>query len=193
MITMVKWISSLMGNYSGLRRIVMSNWWYRWSRDNAFPILYWVGTWSIFDWIQSFHGWLDNSLPWRLRARLKAMWEENKSLCTQLQTVQWDLILAKRTLIESVKKMRMPLRLSYPLGKVYELDGPIASRIVVDFERYRAMMMIDQYAFPHYSPELLDYVARQTAENMVEHMKEHVYGEVKKIYEKHFLGEIDGS
>jgi hypothetical protein len=143
--------------------------------------------------LQLFQEWLDNTLPWRLRHRLEACKRENSDLSHQLSLKTYEAWDLKRLLIESVKKMRMPLRGILPLGNIYEREGPIASTIVVDFERYRAMMMIDQHSFPHYSPDLLDYMARQTAENMVEHMKEHVYGEVKKIYEKHFLGEIDGS
>jgi hypothetical protein len=144
-------------------------------------------------WIHLLQEWLDNALPWRLRHRLQACKKENTSLTSELSKKTYEAWDLKRILIESVKKMRKPLRFSYPLGKVYELDGPIASTIVVDFERCRVSMMIDQYAFPHYSQDLLDYVARQTAEDIVEHMQEHVYKEVKKIYEKHFLGEIDGS
>jgi hypothetical protein len=171
----------------------MSNWWYRWARDNAFPILYWIGTWSIFDWIQSFHGWLDNTLPWRLRVRLKAMGEENKDLCTQLQQANWEILMLKRTLIESVKKMRMPIRGCFPLGKDGVIEGPLFKTFYLEFERYRTQISVDTLAFPHYSPLLLDYMSRQTAEDLVDHMRNDVYEKVKKFYEKEFLGEIDGS
>jgi hypothetical protein len=171
----------------------MTDWWYRCSRDNAFPVLCWIGTWRVFDWVESFQGWLDDTLPWRLRSRLAAMWQENRDLCTKLQTSQDENFMLKNTLREALKKMHMPLRGLYPIGKVHERENDIGVMISVDFERYRPMMMFDNHTLPYYSPNLLDYVARQTAENMVTHMQEHVYKEVKKIYEKHFLGEIDGS
>jgi hypothetical protein len=147
----------------------------------------------IFDWLQPFHEWLDDTLPWRLRSRLAAMWQENRDLCTKLQTAQDENFILKNTLREAMQKMYLPLRGLYPIGKIHECKNAIGVMICVDFERYRATMKLDNHAFPHYSPQLLDYVARQTAENMVTHMQEHVYKEVKKIYEKHFLGEIDGS
>jgi hypothetical protein len=165
-------------------------------RDFGFGVLLWLGQYWPDETIERFHGWLDNSLPWRLRARLKAMWEENKSLCTQLQTVQWDNIELNRTLREAMSKMTLPLRrLTYPLGQVHEHENSIlpVKTISYDFKSYQVSISLDMYAFPHYSPTLLDYMAHHTADQMTDHMNEHIYKEVKKIYEKEFLGEIDGS
>jgi len=175
----------------------MSNWWYRWARDNAFPILYWIGTWSIFDWIQSFHGWLDNTLPWRLRARVKAMHEENRDLCTQLQQANWEILMLKLSLKEALRKMHMPIRGGYNPRIAFnsiENDAPFpATTIYCDFERFRVSIMLDKSAWPRYSPHLLDYMSEHTAEILIDHTKNHIYKEVKKFYDKEFQGEIDGS
>lgn len=61
-------------------------------RDWGFGLALIVGSWSIWGKLEQFHGWLDNTLPWRLRYRLKCMWEENKSLCTALQEAQWEIL-----------------------------------------------------------------------------------------------------
>jgi hypothetical protein len=176
----------------------MGDWLYRWSKDNAFPILYWVGTWSIFDWIQRFHGWLDNTLPWRLRARLKSMWEENKSLCTQLQTVQWEVIQTKAVLKEALEKMHMPIggNLPRPSVKAFHYDDletheqvmPIhKSTFRLTFPPYQVTVCHDPYSFPRYSRDLMVYMSDETADRMIVSIKEYVAKEVFKYYENEFL------
>lgn len=142
---------------------------------------------KIFDIVQNF--WLD-WWPWSLRYRLKCMREENRSLCTDLQQTQWELLETKRVLREAMKKMHLPIRGHYPLPDAHssiENEHYPLSSFWLNFDRYVCRFSLDKYAFPRYSAALLDYLAHESAHQLVSHMEEHVYKEVKKFYEKEFL------
>jgi hypothetical protein len=169
-----------------------------WFRDWGFGMCLWIGSWSIFDWLESFQGWLDTVLPWRLRARLVACRKENFDLGTELQCKVYEAMDLKRLLLEALHKMRMPIPLTARYNPKNELYGRddyemAIKTLILDFDRFRVTFAIDKYSFPHYSVDLLDYMAHHTADVMVGHLNEAVYKKVKTFYEKEFQGEFDGS
>ena len=143
----------------------------------------------IFDWIQSFNYWLDDTLPWRLRHRISALKKENDSLCKQLTEKIYAYEDLKRMFLELRHKMNLPFRASIikPHFDILD-DSPISVKTLrLTFDRFYVRMMVSEYAIPRYSEQLLNSVAEETAERMVKDVQDHIYKVVKDFYRKEFL------